>query len=364
MSLEERIRQSVGSAVDEMRTRMEAEVRALVQELVSSAAEERQAAVATARDEALADARRELERQVAEAEARVTADVGQRLAEARAHEREQTTHELRERVQADADARLQAAAAEAEARLASTIAESDARLTTAVAEADDRLRAAQAEAARMLDASVAEARAREREAALAGLSRLREAIRGLDGATTLSEVLDVLGQSAGREAARAALLLLRGDRLQGWKLSGFGARDASPKNVELGLVDGGIIGLAVTTTRTVTTQDGHAANAGPDVFELPADRMGLAVPVIVGGRAVAVVYADSAASDPQDGAVPSCWTEAIEILARHAARCLEALTAQRAAATPAPRFWVPPGTGPGLSSLPHKDDTPLAGVPG
>jgi hypothetical protein len=363
MSLEERIRQSVGSAVDEVRTRMEAEVRALVQELVSSAAEERQAAVATARDEALADARRELERQVAEAEARVTADVDQRLAEARAHEREQTTHEVRERVQAEADTRFQAAAAEAEARLASAIAESDARLTNAVAERDDRLRAAQHEAARVLETSVAEARVREREAALGGLSRLLEAIRGLDGATTLSEVLDVLGRSAARESARAALLVLRGDRLQGWKMSGFGAHDASPKGVELGLTDSGIIGQAVTTTRAVTTQDGHAASGSPGLFELSSDRMGLAMPVIVGGRAVAVLYADSA-SDPQDSAVPSCWPEAIEILARHAARCLEALTAQRAAATPSPRFWVPPGTGPGLSSLPHKDDTPLAGVPG
>ncbi len=353
MSLEERIRQSVGNAVDEVRARMEGEVRALVQELVSSASEERQAAVANARDEALADARRDLERQIAEAEARANAEVGERLADARAHEREQTTLEVRDRMQAEAQARLQAAMAEADARLAS-----------AVAEGDERLHAALADAARVLDSSVAEARVGEREAEMARLGRLLEAVRGLDGATTLTEVLDVLGQSAARETARAALLVLRGDRLQGWKLSGFGAHDASPKNVELGLADGGIIGLAVTTTRAVTTRDGHATSPGSSVFELPSDRMGLAVPVIVGGRAVAVLYADSAAVDPHDAAVPSCWPEVIEILARHAARCLEALTAQRAAATPAPRFWVPPGTGPGVSSLPHDDDTPLAGVSG
>ena len=36
---------------------------------------------------------------------------------------------------------------------------------------------------------------------------------------------------------------------------------------------------------------------GPGFETLPADRMGLAVPVIVGGRVVAVVYADGVALD-------------------------------------------------------------------
>ena len=42
--------------------------------------------------------------------------------------------------------------------------------------------------------------------------------------------------------------------------------------------------------------------------------------------------------------MPSSWPEVIEILARHAARCLEAQTAQKSAATTpsSPRFWVPP----------------------
>jgi hypothetical protein len=73
--------------------------------------------------------------------------------------------------------------------------------------------------------------------------------------------------------------------------------------------------------------------------------MGLAVPVIVGGRVVAVVYADGVAHDGREQIVPSSWPEVIEILARHAARCLEALTVQKSATqTPSPRFWVPPGS--------------------
>jgi hypothetical protein len=55
--------------------------------------------------------------------------------------------------------------------------------------------------------------------------------------------------------------------------------------------------------------------------------VGLAVPVAVGGRIVAVLYADDVS--PQDRPVPAAWPEVIEILARHAARALEVLTARR-----------------------------------
>jgi hypothetical protein len=93
----------------------------------------------------------------------------------------------------------------------------------------------------------------------------------------------------------------------------------------------------------VTTRDTQTAAQGPAFTHLPADRMGLAVPVIVGGRVVAVVYADGVTQDGREQLVPSSWPEVIEILARHAARCLEALTVQKSAATtPSPRFWVPP----------------------
>jgi hypothetical protein len=189
------------------------------------------------------------------------------------------------------------------------------------------------------EARAGDARIREREAAIAALARLLESVRTLDAATSLSEVLDALGAAAGREASRAAVLVLRNDRLHGWKLSGFGARDAQPKAVDLGLTESGVLGLAVGAGRPATTRDSQTAALGPGFAHLPSDRMGFAVPVIVGGRVVAVVYGDSAA-DSTEHVVPSGWPEIIELLARHAARCLEALTAQKAAAASSPRFWV------------------------
>jgi hypothetical protein len=119
--------------------------------------------------------------------------------------------------------------------------------------------------------------------------------------------------------------------MQGWRLSGFGPRDAQPKAVDLALADSGVIGHAFSVARAVTTRDTQAASAGPGFEALPADSTGLAVPVIVGGRVVAVVYADSVPADGHDRQVPSSWPELIEILARHAGRCLEALASQKVA---------------------------------
>jgi hypothetical protein len=194
---------------------------------------------------------------------------------------------------------------------------------------------AQAQAADDLKAAVASARVKEREIEMAGVTRLLESVRGLDGATTLSEVLDALALAAAREAARAAVVVLRGERIQGWKMSGFGPRDPQPKSIDLPLAESGVIGLAVGAARAVTTRDSQSAAMGPGFETLPADRMGLAVPVIVGGRVVAVVYADAVTLDGKERPVPSSWPELIEVLARHAGRCLEALTVQR---TMAPRI--------------------------
>ena len=327
MSLEERINQSVETALADLRARVESDVRTMVDQLKTAATQDRSEAVDAARKIALEEAALETQTKVAETEERMRATIDELVENARSKERELAAIDVRRIIEAEAELKLQEAMASAreEMRLALQNAEN---------------RANQA----MRD-SVAAARVRERENDMAGVSRLLESIRGLDGATTLSEVLDALGLAAGREASRAAVLVLRSDRLLGWKLTGFGPRDAQPKLIDLSLADAGVAGLAVGSARPVTTRDTQSASDGPGFAHLPDDRMGLAVPVIVGGRVVAVVYADGVTPDGREQIVPSSWPEVIEILARHAARCLEALTVQKAATqTPSPRFWVPPGS--------------------
>ena len=93
---------------------------------------------------------------------------------------------------------------------------------------------------------------------MAAVSRLLESVRGLDGATSLSEVLDALALAAAREAARAAVVVLRNERIQGWRMSGFGPRDTQPKSIDLTLAESGVIGVAIGAARAATTRDSQA----------------------------------------------------------------------------------------------------------
>ncbi len=72
-----------------------------------------------------------------------------------------------------------------------------------------------------------------------------------------------------------------------------------------------------------------ASEPAPAFARLPADRAGLAVPILVGGQSVAVLYADDATAAPPEA--PASWPEAIQVLAAHASACLEQITAVRTA---------------------------------
>jgi hypothetical protein len=310
MSFEDRVRSTADQALG-----------SLVQQLIDQAVADRELAVREARAAAFAEAEEKTLARVADAEARTRAFMEDEVKNARIEERDATTREVRSRVEAELEPKISEAVANAEARARVILADAQARA------ADD------------LKAAVAGARVKEREIEMAGVTRLLESVRGLDGATTLSEVLDALALAAGREAARAAVVVLRGERINGWRLSGFGPRDAQPKLIDIPLSDSGVIGLAVGAARAVTTRDSQTAAVGPGFERIPPDRMGLAVPVVVGGRVVAVVYADAVTLDGHERPVPSSWPELIEVLARHAGRCLEALTVQK---TTAPKVMNAP----------------------
>ena len=300
MSFEDRIRSTVDQALAP-----------LVQQLLDASAAERDEAILATKVALLEDAERAARIRVADAEARVRATLDEQIARARAEDRTAAAGELRAQLEFEVEQKIRDAVAAVESRMRIALADGEAR------------------AAENLKAAVSEARVKEREIEMAAVSRLLESVRGLDGATSLSEVLDALALAAAREAARAAVVVIRGERIQGWKVSGFGPRDTQPKSIDLTLAESGVIGVAIGAARAATTRDGQAASIGPGFETLPADRMGLAVPVIVGGRVVAVLYADAVPGDGHQRHVPSGWPELIEVLARHAGRCLEALTNQK-----------------------------------
>ncbi len=205
---------------------------------------------------------------------------------------------------------VEQAKADAEAELVRVRAQYETALATVRAEAQEAA-AAFSEAA---------------EAQVTAAVRLLDAVRALDGATSLTEVLDALTFSAAKEAGRAAILVVKGDRLLGWRTTGFGALDSEPRSIESSTADVGALAAAVNTGRPAVVGSGSVL-AAPAFSQLPPDRPGLAVPLLVAGRPVAVLYADTGEATPSS----SAWTSPVDVLVRHAGRCLEAMAVSRGA---------------------------------
>lgn len=222
-----------------------------------------------------------------------------------------------------------AAGTHAAQALAMVRAEAEGTLTAARAEADATLLSLRSES----ETAQASLRA-EAEAAVSALSRTREqlqtsgarlldAVRALDGAASLPEVLDALALGVTKEAGRAAVLVVKGDRLIGWRSTGFGAVDDDPRSIHAGTGDAGVLSAAVHNGRSAFVGQG-ATHTPPSFSVMEASGSGLAVPLLVAAKPVAVVYAEAGSSDQAPG-----WTSPVELLARHAGRCIEALAVQR-----------------------------------
>lgn len=153
----------------------------------------------------------------------------------------------------------------------------------------------------------------------AGVERVLAAIREIDGAGTLSQVLDSLITHAAAAAGRAALFLINGDRLKSWKASGIPEIDAQTVESSIGAKD--LLARAIQAGQATTSSPALPA---PPFARLPADRAGLAVPLMIAGRAVAVLYVDSGVGTPPAGSA-----EAVEVLVRHASAAAGLRTAMR-----------------------------------
>jgi flagellar biosynthesis/type III secretory pathway protein FliH len=160
--------------------------------------------------------------------------------------------------------------------------------------------------------------------------RLAEALRAIDRARSLSEILDTLASCAGREAPRAAVLLVRDSTLVGWRFVGFGAALEQGTAFETPLTESGIIGEAVRSEAAVGGES-SSASPPPPFAEASADCERVAIPIAVGGEVIAALYADRGAADRDARPARFAWRSALEMLASHAARALEAVTAFRTA---------------------------------
>jgi GAF domain len=171
--------------------------------------------------------------------------------------------------------------------------------------------------------------AQRREAAAA--ERLLVAIQAIDRGQSLSEILLALVTAAAAEAHRTATLLRKDARLQSWRMTGF---DDAMSALDLAVAESGILGDATRTGKVIRT------GPPPAFAALPPDRPAVAIPLVMSGQIFAVLYADQGATDEK---INDAWMATLEVLTRHAARALEAVTAVRLAQVASERAKLPDG---------------------
>jgi hypothetical protein len=307
------IRQAVDRAVAPLRTPLEAELRAFAEEVRRQA--ERQIAIVreTAQRHA-EDLRRTSEAQLSE--------LKQGLDDAR-RDAEQEIARARSEHESDLVRARREAAAELERARAEFDQQVEQARRTATLEAEElvvaQLESAALDAERKLIAAVERALTDSHQAALAHAARFVDAIRTLDEARSLSEVLDTLVECAGREADRAAILIVKGDRLKGWRMVGFGPGAPPAKSIDVPLDERELPGVQPLFSQDVVGR--HA----------------LSLPISVGGAVVAVLYGDAPRGDSPSGRLEGRWPAMLDVLTRHASRVLEAMTVQQAAGLALPR---------------------------
>lgn len=267
MAFEEHVKRAVDSVTDRLRDEVERQLQA-------------------AMDEVSATARRETD------EAKREVDAATRRADEAARDADTARRQAEE-------ANRQADIANRQADEAKRLIDEANRLAEEARRQADDARAAIAAAPPPVEAPAAVDTGRDEQ--------LLDAVRAMDGARSLTDVLDALLNAAAREPAGAGAWLLRNGRLRHWR-----------------------------STRIDSPADDIALDARSAIADAArtrivcADGEGCAVPLALAGEVVAVLYANGLDAAPHR-------RHGIELLARHAAKCLESITAFKTARAMADR---------------------------
>lgn len=165
--------------------------------------------------------------------------------------------------------------------------------------------------------------------------QLRAAIDEIDAQRTQSETLTALVRRAGQFAPRIVFFVVKGGDAVGWKASGFenGLNDETvrlltvPTNIS-SLLQEALAGFRTAVGRSSSPGDSSAVLG---LYGSPAPERAIAAPLVVRGKAAAVLYADSG-TQPEN----SINTSAIETLMRVASMGIELLPARRGFDPPRP----------------------------
>ncbi len=318
-NFDEQITRAFDSLAERLRTAVADHASTAVERLATIAEIERRAAIEAAAREAADTTEREVSTRLSDAFAE-REDAVREAARAEGFEAGVQQARLEAQAAREADAH---AAAEAAAEAAAAAAAAQAAAVQAASE-----HAAAERPAPVVD-----------EADTTFVRRVLHAVRSLDAASSLSQALEALSAAVRVDADRVTIFLVRGDVLRTWSHAGFDAM-SDDATFELALAEAGCVADAV---RSAAVQRIAADAPGRPAFaeQVPHGAF-VAVPLAMNGQVIAVLCAEQVHA--ADGGESLVMT--YELLARHAARVLESLTALRLAQLGTPGASAAPASPP------------------
>ena len=157
---------------------------------------------------------------------------------------------------------------------------------------------------------------------------LRAGVIQIDDQRTQSDTLSALVRWAAQFAPRVVFFVVKGGDAVGWKASGF-ENGLNDETVRLLKVPTQAPTLLKEALNSFTIASGRSTSPGDDSAVLghygsPAPELAVAVPLVIRGKAAAVLYADSGTKDGD-----SINSAAIEVLLNVASMGIELLPARR-----------------------------------
>jgi hypothetical protein len=198
-----------------------------------------------------------------------------------------------------------------------------------------------------------------RTKASSDMALLKAAIDDLDDQRSQSDILGTLVNSAASFAPRVAFFVIKNEQATGWRARGLEGTvgDDAIREISLPLSSDTLLSDVVHSRATWSGSPGHNADDHLLTNKLgsePPQRM-VAVPLVVRGKAVAVLYADSAALEAD-----SINLEALETLVRVAGMAVELVPATRPAPVPRAARIEQPLSQPETTTAPSPDETATA----
>ncbi len=210
--------------------------------------------------------------------------------------------------------------------------EIDASFTESVVE---HLRLSRDEGARITATAIAEAEEMEKQNAVETVAaptfsfgEIRDAINDISSKTTQSAILKTLVHHAAEFTPRGAFFIIKNEHLVGWRVfgkEGEHADEHTVREVFFPVASSTVLGESVRSLAAVESSYGTYSDDSIYLNKLEfgqPDQM-YAVPLVVRGRSVAVLYADNGA----EGATVNA--EALETLVRVASLTVEILASSR-----------------------------------